>query len=313
MGPVADRCATHESISSVEIPTVNVNFLSMTSAQFYTRDGLGSSHMLIAKVPAVVAAVLFMSISTQAMEFADRPGMGFDVVSSLPALHFILIDDYSRRQINNINILLPPTVAQTRMVERPKPISNVMPTKVSQSDRPGRLSAEFSAASKSIGIKVAYRPWMVSSRIKTKLVEQPKLVSNIIPTEVSQSDRPGRLSAEFSAVAKASGIKFGHRRPWMVGSRIKPTATSAAMSFEDPISSRFRILAALKIKSEDRRTFTSSLTKIKTPYGLHHPSSSVEFCVGSIAPCGPLSFAQRSEKGLMRAAVARSTTGLAIE
>jgi hypothetical protein len=259
--------------------------------------------MLISKVPAVFAAVLFMSsVSAQAMEFADRPGMTFDVVSSLPAIHFILIDDYSRRQINNLNILLPLTVAQTRLAVRPKLISNVISTKLVQSDRPGRLSAEFSTASKSIGIKVAYRPWIVSSRINARLVERPKLVSNVIPTKLFQSDRPARLSAEFSAVTKGSGIKFGHR-PWMVSSPIKLIATPAAMSFEDPISSRFRILAALKIKSEDRRTFTSSLTKIKTPYGAHVRPSSVEFCVGSTAPCGPLSFTQRSEKGLMRAAV----------
>jgi hypothetical protein len=205
--------------------------------------------MLIVRVPAVVAAVLFMScVSAKAMEFADRPGMTLDVISSLPAVRLILNDDYSRRQINNLNILLPTTLTQTRQVERPKP------------------------------------------------------VSNIIPAKLSWSDRPGRLSAEFSAVNKKFGIKFGHRL-WMASSSIKPTAKPPAISFEDPTLSRFRILAALKIRSEDRRGFTSSLAKINTAYNTHTPPSSVEFCEGSIAPCGRVNFAQGDRKGRMRAAV----------
>jgi hypothetical protein len=209
--------------------------------------------------------------------------------------HFVLIDDYSRRQINNLNMLLPTTVAQTRLVERPKRISNII-----RNNRPGRLSAEFSAVSKTLGIKFGHRPWKISSRMKTKLVERSKLVSNIMRTKVSQSDRPGRLSAEFSAF----NIKFGHGRPWMISSRIKTMPT--AMSFEHrpgPISNRPKTLAALKIKSENRRIFTSSLTKIKNSLWTHVQLNSMEFCVESIAPCGPLNFAQRSEKGLMRAAV----------
>jgi hypothetical protein len=239
--------------------------------------------MLIAKVPAVIAAVLFMSsVSAQAMEFADRPGMTLDVVSSLPAFHFILNDDYSRRQINNLNILHP-TVGQIRLAERPKPISNIIPPKLTRTDRPGRLSVEFSTVTKKFGMKIGHgRPWMVIRSIKTSLVERPKLISSAIPIKVSQSDRPGRLSAEFS---EGTGIKFGYR-PWLASSLVKPAATPAAISIEDPILSRFRILAALKIKSENRRDFTSSSAKIKTAYGTHIRPSSVEFCVGSIAPCG---------------------------
>ena len=101
------------------------------------------------------------------------------------------------------------------------PASNIILTKVSQSNRPGRLSAEFSA----LGIKFGHRrPWMVSSRVNTSPAERPMPISNIIPTKLSQSHRPGRLSEEFSAVTKSSAIKFGHR-PWMVSGRIKPIAT----------------------------------------------------------------------------------------
>jgi hypothetical protein len=190
--------------------------------------------MLILKVPAVIAAVLFMSsVSAQAMEFADRPGVTFDVVSAGKAIQVTQSDDCSRRQIHKLNVLL--TSARTKLVGRPGTILNV----------------------------------------------------------IQNSERPGRLSAEFSNVDKRSGFRFEYG-PGELASWLKPTATAVAMKFEDrpgPSTARFKTLAAV---SGDSHILTSSLAKPKPPVGVHvRPSA---FCVGSIAPCGPLSFAQRPER-----------------
>jgi hypothetical protein len=186
--------------------------------------------MSIVKVPAVIAALLFLSsASAQAMEFADRPGLAPKIINSLSAIPGTQTDDYSRRQINNHNVLLADTAPLAKLADRPGPVSNLIRTNLSQSE-----------------------------------------------------DRPGRLSAEFSGVSVGSGIKFEHR-PWMVSSRSKAITTRAAMRFEDrpgPMSNRF---------TADHRGFTSSLAKTKTPFGLHVRPGAVEFCVGRIVPCGPLS------------------------
>lgn len=201
--------------------------------------------MLIAKVPAVIAAVLFMSVSVQAMEFADPPGPISGALSS-PRLtvHANPCADHSRRQINNPVALLPASVAGTKLADRPRP----------------------------------------ASLIRIQLVR------------VVFGDRPGRLSAEFRAVAHGT-MRFEHR-PGKVTNRFKATNTASAMKFENrpgPVSNRFKTLASVS-KFADRRSFASSQTKIAPPVGLHVRPEAVDFCVGSIAPCGFVSFAQRPEK-----------------
>ena len=97
--------------------------------------------MSILRVPAVMAAVLFMSsVSAQAMEFADRPGVTFDVVGASSATRAMLTDDCSRRQINTYSILLPVAIAETKPADRPRPVSliQIRVTRMILSDRPGR-------------------------------------------------------------------------------------------------------------------------------------------------------------------------------
>jgi hypothetical protein len=187
--------------------------------------------MVILKVQAVMAAVLFMSVSADAMEFADRPGTMFEL-SAPRAIRSMPADDCLRRQIDSHVILLPAQAAERKFSDRPRPVSRV----------PVRLSATMSG------------------------------------------DRRGRLSAEFSAIARGSVIRFEH---WagVVSSRLGPIPAPTAMRFENrpgPILNRFKALAAVSNKFADRRGFTSSLVK-----------TTVEFCLGSIAPCGPVSFVPR--------------------
>jgi hypothetical protein len=188
--------------------------------------------MLIAKVSAVVAAVLFMSsVSAQAMEFADRPGI--TVANS--AIEVASVRDLARRQINQPESL-----------------------------------------------------WGTDERTRAILESIFKLLA--------EPQGPGRLSAEFSPVVVDSG-KFEHR-PIMIGSRIKVVTRRVGMRFEDrpgPATGRLNTLTAVTSKLLDR-IVTSSVRKSKAPFGLHTRPSAAEFCVGSIAPCGSLNFAQRPVK-----------------
>lgn len=222
---------------------MSVNFLSMTSMQFYASGKVSEvGHMLKVRVSAVIAAVLLMSsVSAQAMEFADRPEPISEAFNSPAAVRAIPSDDHSRRQINNPVVLLPVIVAETKLTDRPRPVSNV------------------------------------------------------IPIKVSHSDRPGRLSAEFTKVARGSGIRFEYG-PGVVASWLQPATASTALKFENrpgPVSNHFNISVAASIKFADRDLFTSSLPKSIAPYEIHARSGSLEFCVGSMAPCGVLSFAQQ--------------------
>ncbi|MGH6875297.1 MAG: hypothetical protein ACREDW_09785 [Aestuariivirgaceae bacterium] len=164
--------------------------------------------MLILKVPAFIAAVLFLSsVSAGAMEFADRPGM-MSGSSTPQAIRDRPTDDRLRRQINSLLIPQPVQAAERKPSDRPRPVSLV----------PIRFSfAKF-------------------------------------------GDRPGRLSAEFSAV---SNISFEHGAG-VAGSDFRPIPAPIAMKFENrpgPISNRFGTLAAVSIKFADRRGFTSSLPR----------------------------------------------------
>ncbi len=165
--------------------------------------------MLIAKVSAVVAAVLFMSsVSAQAMEFADRPGI--TVTSSLPAIQVASVGDLARRQIHQPKSLLGTD-------------------------------------------------------------EKTMAIVNSILARLAQPEGPGRLSAEFSAVVKPSGVTFEFG-PGELASWLKPTATAVAMNFKDrrrPITSEVKTLTTISIKNADHHIFTSSLARAKPPFGLH--------------------------------------------
>jgi hypothetical protein len=116
--------------------------------------------MLNAKVSAVVAAVLVMSsVSSHAMEFADRPGM--PVVSSMPALQSASIGDLVRRQINQPKSLLGTD-------ERTMAILNSIFMLLAEPEGPGRLSAEFSPVLVDSG-NFEHRPIMIGSRIKNAI------------------------------------------------------------------------------------------------------------------------------------------------
>jgi len=107
--------------------------------------------MLIAKVPAVVAAVLFMSsVSAQAMEFADRPGPIAENVTSALAIRAIQSEELADRPRPNLRqVWVAQGTFQTKL---------------------GRLSAEFSAVAKSSRMKFEYGPGEVSSWLKPLLL-----------------------------------------------------------------------------------------------------------------------------------------------
>lgn len=113
--------------------------------------------MLNTKVTAVIVAVLALSsVSAQAMEFADRPGMA--VVSSKPALQLASEGDSARRQINQRKSLLGADEGTMAIVN-----SILAGTPVTEG--PGRLSAEFSPIAVNLG-NFEHRPVMIGSRIK---------------------------------------------------------------------------------------------------------------------------------------------------
>jgi hypothetical protein len=199
--------------------------------------------MLIAKVPAAIAAVLLMSsVSVQAMEFADRPGPISETFITALTVRAMQSEEGLRRHINDHNILLPTSVAWIKLADQPRPISNLT------------------------GV------WMM---------------------QMTHQNRPGRLSAEFSAVAKSSRMKFEYG-PGEVSNWLKPTATriaSRVSHYPGPIGNLFPPLAAEDINFADRG-FTSSLTKDNIPSELEPGKGSAGFCVGSMAPCGSMDFAE---------------------
>ena len=76
-------------------------------------------------------------------------------------------------------------------------------------------------------------------------------IVNSILAMLAEPEGPGRLSAEFSADVKPSGVKFEFG-PGELASWLKPTATTVAMKFED----RRRPITAL-IKHQNCRSSIS--------------------------------------------------------
>jgi hypothetical protein len=176
--------------------------------------------MLIVKVPTALAVMLFISsVSAQAMQFADRPGLITKMVSLSAATRALPSDDCSRRQITNGDVFLPAPVTGKKLADRPRPMS---------------------------------------TRIR------------IAAAEIMFETRPGRLSAEFSAVAKSHGMKFEYG-PGMASGWLKSAAARTAMRFEHRLAHRFTTWAAGSIKVGDRNDFTSSLTRMGSQSKAYHP------------------------------------------
>jgi hypothetical protein len=198
------------------IRRAGVNFLSTTSAQFYASEWMGSFAMSILKISAAMAALLFMSVSAQAMEFADRPGSVSEALTPARTIGAIASGERLRRQIDDQSILQPVSVEWMKLADRPRPISNLK------------------------GV------WVVQRTFQNRL---------------------GRLSAEFSAVTGATN--FDHHT--------------------GPIGNLFPPLAADDIAPADHNS-TSSLTKTIVPAEIK--KGPAESCVGSMAPCGSMNFAE---------------------
>jgi hypothetical protein len=176
---------------------------------------LGSTHMLMVKVPAVVAGILFMSsVSAQAMEFADRPGIAVDVARSVPATRPIFSDDYSRRQINLHDILLLGPVAGQKLGDRPRPISlvRIRVTRGMSENRPGRLSAEFSAVVKPSGVKFEFGPGELASWLKPTATA----------VAVNFEDRRRPISARFKSLTTVNSNIADHHIFTSSFARVKP-------------------------------------------------------------------------------------------
>jgi len=176
--------------------------------------------MVIIKVSTALAAILFVSsVSAQAMQFADRPGLISEMAGASAASHVLRSDDCSRRQIANRGVLQSTPVTAIKILDRPRPIS---------------------------------------SRIR------------IAVTEVMLDTRRGRLSAEFSAVARSYGMKFEYG-PGLASSWIKAAAPRSAMAAGHRPANRFTAWAVESIKVGNRDDFTSSLTRVGGQSKASHP------------------------------------------
>jgi hypothetical protein len=199
--------------------------------------------MLIAKVPAVIAAVLFMSsASAQAMEFADLPGPISETFDSALTVRAMQSEERSNRQLNKHNVIHTVSVEWMKLADRPRPISNFK------------------------------QVWVVQGTSQTK---------------------PGRLSAEFSAVAKSSRVRLEYG-PGELSGWLKPTEIRIALKashHRGPIGNLFPPLAAEDITFADRG-FTSSLSRNNIPSEMELGKGSAVSCIGSMAPCGSLNFAE---------------------
>jgi hypothetical protein len=187
----------------------------MTSTQFYT-PGKASRvvKMLNLKFPAAIAGVVLMlSVSAQAMEFADRPNLicGVSSPSTVCAMPSV---DHSRRQIDNHVILLPVAPPGTKLADRPRPVSNLIQARVAYrifTDRPGRLSAEYSAVSKGSSIRFVNRPGQLSNRFRPiatpavmRFENRPGSVSNRFKTWAARTTTFGARSGFTSSLSKAA-------------------------------------------------------------------------------------------------------------
>lgn len=118
--------------------------------------------------------------------------------------------------------------------------------------------------------------------------EQTMTILNSILASLPEG--PGRLSDEYSPTAVDSG-NF-ERRHTMIGSRTKVVTRCSIMRFEDrPCLSAARVTTPKRLTDKfGDRTVTAGVRK--TPFALHYRPNVAEFCAGSIAPCGSVSFAQ---------------------
>ena len=116
--------------------------------------------------------------------------------------------------------------------------------------------------------------------------EQTMTIVNSILASLPEG--PGRLSDEYNPG------NF-ERQASMFGDRTKDLPRC---SFEDrPCLSVARVTAPTRLTDKfGDHIVTASVRKIKTPFALHYRPNVAEFCAGSIAPCGSVSFAQPVER-----------------
>ena len=146
---------------------------------------------------AAVFAILLMSVSAEAMEFGDRPGMVAGLSS--PTLSHTMPDsDRLRRQID---ALAQFEISGSKLADRPRPISNVIHVRVSSltKDGPGRLSPEFSAVS-------ATSPVRLVSKLPGNIRRKPTAKFGVMRFR----DRPGSMSNYFKDIAIASVAPLQH-------------------------------------------------------------------------------------------------------
>ena len=132
---------------------------------------------------AVIAILLMSSVSANAMEFGDRPGLSSPTVS-----HTVASVDRSRRQID---ALAQFKISGLKLADRRRPISNVNHKRLASlpKDGPGRLSPEFTVVSGGPHIRLDVRHAVSIPRKPVTMIMGMKF-----------EDRPGSMATPNSVV-----------------------------------------------------------------------------------------------------------------
>jgi hypothetical protein len=148
---------------------------------------------------AIFAILLMSSVSAKAMEFGDRPGMAG--VSLPPARNVTLSDDRMRRQIGGRTTIAAIKNAQSKLADRPRPVSNIVGKRVSSiiKDGLGRLSQEFIIVS-------ADSQFRTSLRHPVSIRRKPIVVFGSMRFD----DHPGSMSNGFKDMTAATINIGGH-------------------------------------------------------------------------------------------------------
>jgi hypothetical protein len=159
-------------------------------------------------------------------------------------------------------------------------ISSVSAQAMQFADRPSLISEVVNSST-------ATRALPSDDRSRRQINNRTVLLS-VPVTGTELADRPSPIS---------NRIRFEYG-PGMASSWLNPMAPRAAITFElrpGPISNRFKASADGSIKAGD---FTSSMTKTTVPSGIRPGHAIAHFCIGSMAPCGSPSFAERFTIGV---------------
>lgn len=140
---------------------------------------------------AIFAILLMSSVSAEAMEFGDRPGLVAEHRSPV-VRHKTASTDRVRRQVDD---LVRFKIGGSMLAERQRPVSMVIHTPLDSlmRDRPGRLSPEFTAVSESSHIRL-------DSRHSASIPRKPA----VMIVGMRFEDRPGASSVGFANITTAS-------------------------------------------------------------------------------------------------------------